>query len=431
MSERRKDAKNRVLKEGEYQRDNGTYEFKWRDKFGNRHSVYAKTLESLREKEIEVRRDISDGIKVKKQSTTINDLYHIWMKLKRGLKDNTFQTYKFMYEQYVEPGFGNMKIQDLKRTDVRAFYNQLKDEYCLKSNTVDCVHTVLHQVLELAVDDNLLRFNPADKAIKSLGMTHGEDATKRRALTVAEQDAFESFLCRTARLMKWSSIFTVMLWTGMRVGEVTGLRWCDVDFEHDTVDVNHTLVYYKAQDGKMRFAINTPKSDAGRRVVPMLSDVKAAILREKEYQKELGIKCNVTIDGYTDFIFVNQHGGVYHQATLNRALRRIVKRYNASLPHDFEPNRVVLPEFTNHSLRHTFATRMCEAGVNPKAMQEILGHADFGTTMDTYAEATTDLKKSELVKFEVYFRKDDPEKSLQNQAPKLTTNLRPFTTECG
>lgn len=98
---RRKDDKNRVLKEGEYQRANGTFEYKWRDKKGKRHSVYAKTLEELREKEIDVLRDALDGIRTGKQDLTINDLYNLWVQLKRGLKDNTFSNYKYMYTQFV------------------------------------------------------------------------------------------------------------------------------------------------------------------------------------------------------------------------------------------------------------------------------------------------------------------------------------------
>ena len=87
--ERRKDNKNRVLKEGEYQRSNGTFEYKWRDKRGKRHSIYAKTLDELREKEIDVLRDALDGIRADKNDLTINDLYFRWVQLKKGLKANT------------------------------------------------------------------------------------------------------------------------------------------------------------------------------------------------------------------------------------------------------------------------------------------------------------------------------------------------------
>ena len=123
--ERRKDTKNRVLKDGEYQRSNGTYEYKWRDKSGKRHSIYAPTLDELRNKATDVTRDILNGIQVQSSNTTLNDMYYRWVQIKRSLKDNTFTNYKYMYTQFVAPGFGNRKLRDLKRSDVRAFYNTL------------------------------------------------------------------------------------------------------------------------------------------------------------------------------------------------------------------------------------------------------------------------------------------------------------------
>lgn len=403
--ERRKDNKNRVLKEGEYQRANGSYEYKWRDKIGKRHSIYSSTLEELREKEIDVLRDVLDGIRADKKDLTINDLFHRWMQLKRGLKDNTLQNYIYMYTQFVESDFGNMRIAELKRTDVRAFYNMLADERRLKANTIDNVHTVLHQVLELGVEDEYMRYNPSDNALRELKKAHNNDSEKRRALTIPEQEMFEEYLRKQGQYHRWYPIFEVMLWTGMRVGEITGLRWCDIDFKEETISVNHTLVYYctRTEQGQI-FAVNTPKTKAGERNIPMLPKVREALLMEKEYQEECGLKCMARIDGYTDFIFINRFGNVQHQGTLNKALRRIIRDCNYEIIDKSNGKlTVTLPRFSNHSLRHTFTTRMCEAGVNIKAMQDILGHADAETTMQIYAEATKDLKRSELINFEDYF----------------------------
>ena len=405
--ERRKDKKNRVLKEGEYQRSCGTYEFKWRDKSGGRHSISAVTLEELREKELDVLRDVLDGVKADKNNLTINDLYNSWVQLKRGLKDNTFSNYKYMYTMFVEPDFGKRKIVDLKRSDIRSFYNHLADERHVQINTIDCIHTVLHQVLELGVEDDYLRYNPSDNALKELKKARNFEVTKRRALTVPEQELFESYLSKQGQYHRWYPIFIIMLWTGMRVGEVTGLRWCDIDLEDDTISVNHTLVYYdKRNDERCTFAINTPKTAAGERIIPMLPKVKEAFMMEKQYQEECGLESRAVIDGYRDFIFINRFGNVQHQGTLNKALSRIVRDCNFEIldkPH--KKDTVILPKFSNHSLRHTFTTRMCEAGVNLKVMQEILGHADAETTMDIYAEATKELKKSELDSFAEFFRR--------------------------
>ena len=230
---------------------------------------------------------------------------------------------------------------------------------------------------------------------------------KRRALTVPEQELFEAYLSKQGQYHRWYPIFIIMLWTGMRVGEVTGLRWCDIDLEDDTISVNHTLVYYdKRNDERCTFAINTPKTAAGERIIPMLPKVKEAFLMEKKYQEECGLESRAVVDGYRDFIFINRFGNVQHQGTLNKALSRIVRDCNFEIldkPH--KKDTVILPKFSNHSLRHTFTTRMCEAGVNLKVMQEILGHADAETTMDIYAEATNELKKSEMDSFAEFFRR--------------------------
>lgn len=404
--ERRKDTKNRVLKDGEYQRSNGTYEYKWRDKSGKRHSIYAPTLDELRNKATDVTRDILNGIQVQSSNTTLNDMYYRWVQIKRGLKDNTFTNYKYMYTQFVAPGFGNRKLRDLKRSDVRAFYNTLKDERNIKTSTIDSIHTVLHQVFQLAVDDELLQYNPSDNALKELKKAHNNDVTKRHALTLPQQELFEEFLAKQGQYHRWYPVFVTMLWTGMRVGEITGLRWCDVDFNANTISVNHTLVYYTRSDKPdgLSFAINTPKTAAGERIIPMSPKVREALLMEREYQTECEIECKANVDGYTDFIFVNRFGLTQHQGTLNKALRRIIRDCNYwVLDRHQDQDTVTLPPFSCHNLRHTFATRMCEAGINVKAMQDLLGHADAETTLNVYTEATIDFKREQMQKLVDHF----------------------------
>lgn len=116
--------------------------------------------------------------------------------------------------------------------------------------------------------------------------------------------------------------------TGMRVGEITGLRWEDIDLEEGMIEVNHTLVYYNHADNGSYFSIHTPKTEAGKRVIPMLDEVKEAFLAEKRYQEMNGLACKAVVDGYTDFIFINRFGNVQHQGTLNKALRRIIRDCN-------------------------------------------------------------------------------------------------------
>ena len=406
QSTKRKDKDRIVLRKGECQRPNGSYDYRWTDQFGKRHVIYGKTLEELREKEKEVDRDISDGIKAEKRNTTINELFDLWCHIKRGLKDNTFQNYKYMYNTFVRPKFGKLKISQVKKSDVKRFYNYLADERGLQASTIDSIHTVLHQVFDLAVDDGYIRSNPSERVLKELKQAHCFQTEKRKALTVAEQELFLDYLRNTPRYRHWYPIFAVMLGTGLRGGEATGLRWCDIDLDEGLIDVNHTLVYYSHGPQKgCSFNVNTPKTKAGERVVPMLGFVKEAFLEERENQKETGISCKASVDGYTDFIFVNRYGDTQHLGTLNKAIRRIIRDCNDAQFEKSENPEVLLPHFSCHTLRHTFTTRMCEAGVNIKVIQDALGHADVSTTLGIYADVTKDLRKDEFAGLDAYFQK--------------------------
>lgn len=394
MAERRLDNKRKVLRKGESQRADGTYDYRWTSQNGKRHSIYAKTLDELRIKEEQIMRDKSDGIKVEAQNVTVNDVFELWCDLKRGLKDNTFQNYKYMYTQFVQPDFGKNRIAKLKKSDVKRFYNMLADERGLKVATIDNIHTVLHQVLDMAVDDNYIRNNPSSNVLKELKQSHNFDTEKRKALTVEEQKLFLTFLKDSRQYNHWYPIFALMIGSGLRVGEATGLRWCDVDLEAKEINVNHTLVYYNHAQNGCYFGINTPKTKAGNRVVPMLDLVKDALLQEKKYQAFNELECKVTVDAYTDFIFINRFGNVQHQGTLNKALRRIIRDCNDEVLAKGEKEPVLLPRFSCHNLRHTFTTRLIESGVNPKVVQDTLGHKDISTTLGIYASVTNDFKKS-------------------------------------
>ena len=122
------------------------------------------------------------------------------------------------------------------------------------------------------------------------------------------------------------------------------------------------------------------------------------------YQQLIGLECKVTIDGYTDFIFLNRDGGTFYQGSLNKTIRRIIRDCNDEVLQKGEENPVLLPHFSCHSLRHTFTTRMCEAGVNIKVMQDTLGHADISTTLNIYADVTKELKKEEFDGLDAFFK---------------------------
>ena len=308
-SNRRLDKSRITLRKGETQRKDGIYDYRWTSPDGKCHSIYASTLEELCAKEEQIAVDNHDGIRTETRMITVNEMFDLWCDLKRGIKDNTFQNYKYMYNMFVKPGFGKLRLTMVKRTDVKRFYNSLADGKILKVSTIDTIHNLLHQVFDMAVNDNYIRFNPTDNMLKELKKAHNFSVEKRKALTIPEQELFIQFLKDNPQYNHWYPVFAVMLGTGMRVGEITGLRWCDIDFDEDVISVNHTLVFYNHGDNKgYTFSVNTPKTEAGNRTIPLIPAVKEALQMEKDKQKEMGIECSVSIDGYTDFVFINRFG---------------------------------------------------------------------------------------------------------------------------
>ena len=173
------------------------------------------------------------------------------------------------------------------------------------------------------------------------------------------------------------------------------------------------------------FNINSPKTEAGVRQIPMLEFVKEAFLMEKKYHQEAGLECHSVIDGYSDFIFLNRNGEVYGQASLNKAIKRIIRDCNDEQFLRSESLEVLLPNFSCHSLRHTFTTRLCEAGTNIKLMQDILGHQDISTTMNIYADVTKELREKELGNLEAYFAKQKGERFHKGSGGTLNTREPP------
>lgn len=185
---KRKDKSRAVLRTGESQRADGTYQFRWTDSNHKRFCVYAKTLDELRYKEEQIKKDKSDGIKTEARYTMVNEVYELWKELKRGLKNNTFENYKYMYETFVRHQIGSKTVSSLKKTDIKRFYNYLTDERQLKPSTIDSIHTVLRQILDMAVDDDYIRNNPSDNVLRELKQAHCFKTEKRRALTRPEQE---------------------------------------------------------------------------------------------------------------------------------------------------------------------------------------------------------------------------------------------------
>lgn len=396
---KRRDNKGRVLRTGETQRKDGRYMFRWTID-GKEKSVYALNLTELREKELQIQNDIRDGIDGQKANQiTLNDMFEKYMQGKTELKESTKTNYMYMYKNYIYNTLGKQKIGKIKYSDIKTFYNSFIKEKHFKPNSMEIINTILHPVFTLAVRDGYIRSNPTDGCMQEIKKSLNWEKPKRHALTIEEQTAFINYLANSKIYNRWLSIFTVFLGTGCRVGELIGLTWDDCDFKNNTISINHNLTYRQQINGKCELHITTPKTSAGVRTIPMLSEVKKTLLQERKRQLKEGFSTS-EIDGYKNFVFTNRCDHVHNPQTLNRAIVRIYTAYNkeelerAKLE-DREP--ILIRHFSVHNLRHTFCTRFCENETNIKVIQEIMGHSDISTTMNIYAEVT-ESKKQETFK---------------------------------
>lgn len=408
MSDRKRDNKGRLLRQGERQRKDGRYEYRYKDIKGNTHSIYSWKLvetdkaplgkkcgKSLRELEKQTQRDLEDNINTyTAQRTTLNDFFDDYIETKYELKQSTRTNYKYMYKKYVSNSLGLRDIASIRYSDIKKFYIHLIKNIGFKPTSMEIIHTILHPIFTTAVRDGLIRLNPTDGVMAEIKKSHDWEKPKRHALTEAQQTAFVNYISNNSIYRHWLPVFTVLLGTGCRVGEIVGLRWEDCDFTDNIISINHNLIYRQQDNGKCEYHITTPKTKSGIRIIPMLSEVKKALVEERLRQMQTGFNQTI-VDGYSGFIFQNRYGDCLNAHCINRAIERISRDYNAeetALAKSQSREPELLPHFTVHNLRHTFCTRFCENETNLKVIQEIMGHSDISTTMNIYNEATKEKK---------------------------------------
>lgn len=404
MAKARKDNRGRVLRKGETQRKYDLmYIYTYTDPFThNRKYLYSKDLMELREKEKTLIRDQLDGLDVYAAGKSdLNFVFDRYISTKTELRSTTYTNYTYIYNHFVREQFGKKKIGDIKYSDVLHFYLHLIKEKGIQVNTLETVHTVLRPTFQLAVRDGLIRTNPCDGVMAEVKKRPGKNHGVRHALTIEQQRAFMNYIADHPVYYRWRPLFTVLLGTGCRVGEVIGLRWKDVDYEKGMISINHSVTYYPRSDKSYacEFQVSLPKTDAGIRTVPMMEEVRDAFLEEKAMQKESGVKNEVELDGMSGFIFCNRFGNLHNPQAINRAIKRITENYNSEEIVKAKKEKrppVIIPHFSCHHLRHTFCTRFCENETNVKVIQAVMGHKNIETTLDIYAEVT-DMKKTEAI----------------------------------
>lgn len=404
MPKIRKDNKGRNLRPGETQRSDGSYMFVYM--LGKKKKyIYDTDLAALRVKEKQLTKDAEDGIRTQEAiKLTLNDMFKVYMDNNIKLKPSTRANYLYLWDCYIRNELlANKPLPQIRRSDILGFYTKLL-KHGFAINSLESINTLIHPTLEMAVEDDYIRKNPS-KGIYTKLKTDGSapKPKKRIALTKVQQKNFLRFTAKSPMYCHWYPIMVVLLGTGLRVGECTGLTKDDVNLDEAQISVSHALIY-RVIDGKAGFHITTPKTESGMRITPILySEVVEQLRLLIEAMDALYPDDKLVLDGHYGFIFRNRYGNLLSAHNINRAIERICTAYNMeelnqSELEDREPE--LLPHFSVHNLRHTFCTRLCESTNDIKFIQQVMGHADFSTTMDIYTHITQEnmREKAERIK---------------------------------
>lgn len=377
MANSRKDSKGRKLYDGETERKDGRYMYRYTDKRnGKRHCIYANELPELREKEESVALDIAGGIQTGSDAKklTVNALFERYLAT-RQVSGTTKVSYLSAWNNRVKNSIGKYKVVSVLNSDIRGFYAQMAaDGY--SHGMIQLVHNLLSPSFEMAVNDGIIRRNPAKGALCNYGRAKEESV----ALTVSQQKRLLEFARNSSYYNVYVPMLIIMLGTGLRCGELVGLTWDDVDMEKRKININHQLIYKNYGNGCM-FHIHPPKTDSGTRIIPMSQKVYEAFQEQKKLNALLGRDENVKVENYSGFIFVTRNQRPFIPTSVNKVLYKMVNAHNR-MENIKEEEK--LPSISAHTMRHTFCTRMSENGIDIKALQYLMGHANINITMQVY-----------------------------------------------
>ncbi|MBE5846780.1 MAG: site-specific integrase [Lachnospiraceae bacterium] len=380
----RKDYKGQKLRTGEgYRKDRELYFYRYTDKKkGKRRTIYDKDLVSLREREDKILIGLGDpGKKADAlKLVTLNDAFAAWLKLspkQKQTKENLLRLWK----NHVANDIGEYKIAYIRSSDIKEFYNRLAKRGLSKS-TIKIYRGILTGTFDLLVDDDILAKNPASRAFSG----QGKAPVKREALTIDAQEKLLAYIEESTIYKKHVPLIKIMLNTALRCGELIGLTWSDVDFDKRVLKVDHQLIYKDIGDGYQFYNV-LPKTDCGKRVIPISNETVQLFKEQKKINLLLGVDSSLQTAGLRGFVFTSKGGTPIMPATLNAILYNIVSSYNKKETKRAESEGrcpELLPKFSAHVLRHTACTRLAERGMQAKALQVYMGHADYSTTMNVY-----------------------------------------------
>ena len=392
MSGKRRDNKNRILRNGESQRKDGRYAFKYIDATGKQQFVYSWKLEktdktpagkrddiSLREKERMILKDIDDQIVPRGGEMTVIELVQKYLLQKTGVRHNTEANYNFVLNIIKKEEFGKRRIDRVKLSDAKCWLIKLQKDGRGYS-TIHSVRGVVRPAFQMAVDDDLIRKNPFEFQLATVVVN---DSVTREAITRKQERAFLQFVKEDKHFCRYYDGIYILFKTGLRISEFVGLTLADVDLKNRKLIVDHQL----QRKRNMEYVIEDTKTTCGTREIPMTEDVYECFQRiiqnrpKPQSESMIGGKCGSLYSDKNGMPMVALHWEKYFQ--------HICQKYNSIY-------KVQMPKVTPHVCRHTFCSNMAKSGMNPKTLQYLMGHSDIGVTLNTYTHLGYDDAKEEL-----------------------------------
>ena len=392
MSGKRRDSKNRVLRNGESQRRDGRYAFKYIDTTGKPQFVYSWKLEktdktpqgkrddlSLREKEKQIMKAIDDEIVPRGGEMTVLELVKKYLMQKTGVRHNTEANYNFVLNIIKKEDFGKKRIDKVKLSDAKCWLIKLQQDGRGYSS-IHSIRGVVRPAFQMAVDDDLIRKNPFEFQLATVVVN---DSVTREAITRKQERAFLEFVVDDKHFCRYYEGIFILFKTGLRISEFVGLTLSDLDMQNRKISVNHQL----QRKRNMEYVIEDTKTSCGTREIPMTDEVYECFQRIISSRKKprvepiVGGKCGFLYLDKNDMPMVALHWEKYFQ--------HICEKYNSIY-------RVQMPKVTPHVCRHTFCSNMAKSGMNPKTLQYLMGHSDISVTLNTYTHIGYDDAKEEL-----------------------------------
>lgn len=392
MSEKRRDSKNRILRNGESQRKDGRYAFKYIDATGKQQFVYSWKLEktdktpagkrddiSLREKERMILKDIDDQIVPRGGEMTVIELVQKYLLQKTGVRHNTEANYNFVLNIIKKEEFGKRRIDRVKLSDAKCWLIKLQKDGRGYS-TIHSVRGVVRPAFQMAVDDDLIRKNPFEFQLATVVVN---DSVTREAITRKQERAFLQFVKEDKHFCRYYDGIYILFKTGLRISEFVGLTLADVDLKNRKLVVDHQL----QRKRNMEYVIEDTKTTCGTREIPMTEDVYECF--QRIIQNRPNPQSEPMIGGKCGFLYLDKNGMPMVALHWEKYFQHICQKYNSIY-------KVQMPKVTPHVCRHTFCSNMAKSGMNPKTLQYLMGHSDIGVTLNTYTHLGYDDAKEEL-----------------------------------